>query len=106
MPFSAEASWERTKHLTAFPPNLEDYYKGILADYELIFNTAEKAKAKGAQLSGEGALKRESDFGCVPVDLARGREISLVTLLLKTFIAIRPTQLWLREDRGWLRERQ
>jgi DNA polymerase II large subunit len=47
MPFSAEASWERTKHLTAFPPNLEDYYKGILADYELIFNTAEKAKAKG-----------------------------------------------------------
>ena len=47
MPFSAEASWERTKHLTAFPAHLDDYYKGILADYESTFNTAEKAKAKG-----------------------------------------------------------
>jgi DNA polymerase II large subunit len=47
MPFSAETSWERTKHLTAFPAGLDDYYKGILAEYESTFNTAEKAKAKG-----------------------------------------------------------
>jgi DNA polymerase II large subunit len=47
MPFSAEESWERTKKLTAFPPHLEGYYKGILAEYEETFNTAEKAKAKG-----------------------------------------------------------
>ena len=47
MPFSAETSWERMRQLTAFPPHLEDYYKGILAEYESTFNTAEKAKAKG-----------------------------------------------------------
>ena len=47
MPFSAEASWERTKHLTAFPAHLEGYYRGILAEYESIYNTAERAKAKG-----------------------------------------------------------
>jgi len=47
MPFSADASWERTKRLTAFPPHLESYYKGILAEYESTFNIAEKAKAKG-----------------------------------------------------------
>ncbi len=47
MPFSADASWERMKQLTAFPAHLEDYYKGILGEYEATFNTAEKAKAKG-----------------------------------------------------------
>src|SRR5580658_1411773 len=47
MPFSADSSWERTKHLTAFPAHLDDYYRGILSEYELTFNTAEKAKAKG-----------------------------------------------------------
>ncbi|MGA2200173.1 MAG: hypothetical protein ABSG45_09575, partial [Nitrososphaerales archaeon] len=47
MPFSADAFWERTKHLTSFPAHLEDYYKGILAEYESTYNTAEKAKAKG-----------------------------------------------------------
>src|SRR5271169_6282578 len=47
MPFSAETFWERTKQLTAFPAHLDGYYKGILAEYELTYNTAEKAKAKG-----------------------------------------------------------
>ncbi|MGA2200176.1 MAG: hypothetical protein ABSG45_09590 [Nitrososphaerales archaeon] len=43
MPFSADAFWERTKHLTAFPAHLEDYYKGILAEYESTYNTAESS---------------------------------------------------------------
>ncbi len=47
MPFSAESAWERTRKLTPFPAHLEIYYKGILKEYELIYNIAEKAKAKG-----------------------------------------------------------
>ena len=47
MPFSADVSWERMKQLTAFPAHLEDYYKGILGEYEATFTAAEKAKAKG-----------------------------------------------------------
>src|SRR5208283_3580867 len=47
MPFSAESAWERTRKLTTFPTHLESYYKGILKEYELVYNTAEKAKAKG-----------------------------------------------------------
>ena len=47
MPFSAESAWERTKTLTPFPIELDGYYRGILQEYELTYNTAEKAKAKG-----------------------------------------------------------
>ena len=47
MPFSADASWERTRNLTPFPRHLEAYYRGILDEYELTYNTAEKAKARG-----------------------------------------------------------
>lgn len=47
MPFSADSSWERTRKLTAFPPHLDEYYMGLLKEYELTYNTAEKAKAKG-----------------------------------------------------------
>jgi DNA polymerase II large subunit len=47
MPFSAESAWERTRKLTPFPAHLESYYKGILKEYELVYNIAEKAKAKG-----------------------------------------------------------
>src|SRR5271156_1416556 len=47
MPFSAESAWERTKTLTPFPAQLDDYYQNILKEYELTYNTAEKAKAKG-----------------------------------------------------------
>jgi DNA polymerase II large subunit len=47
MPFSAESAWERTRKLTPFPTHLEGYYKGILKEYELVYNVAEKAKAKG-----------------------------------------------------------
>src|ERR1700735_1966287 len=47
MPFSADASWELTRNLTPFPRHLEAYYRGILEEYELTYNTAEKAKARG-----------------------------------------------------------
>ena len=47
MPFSAEATWQRTNTLTAFPPHLFKYYEEILLEYELAYNTAEKAKSKG-----------------------------------------------------------
>jgi DNA polymerase II large subunit len=47
MPFSAESAWERTRKLTPFPAHLENYYKNILREYELVYNVAEKAKAKG-----------------------------------------------------------
>ena len=47
MPFSAESAWERTKNLTPFPRHLDEYYMGLLKEYEVIYNTAEKAKAKG-----------------------------------------------------------
>src|ERR1700674_2054439 len=47
MSFSADASWERTKNLTPFPRQLDGYYASILKEYELIYNAAEKAKARG-----------------------------------------------------------
>ncbi len=47
MSFSAESAWERTRKLTAFPQSLEGYYKDILKEYELVYNAAERAKAKG-----------------------------------------------------------
>lgn len=47
MPFSADSAWERTRNLTSFPRSLDEYYLGLLKEYELTFNTAEKAKAKG-----------------------------------------------------------
>ena len=47
MPFSADSAWERTRNLTPFPRSLDDYYLGLLKEYELTYNTAEKAKAKG-----------------------------------------------------------
>lgn len=47
MPFSADSAWERTKSLTPFPRHLDEYYISLLREYELTYNTAEKAKAKG-----------------------------------------------------------
>ncbi len=47
MPFSAESAWERTRNLTQFPRSLDEYYMGLLKEYEIVYNTAEKAKAKG-----------------------------------------------------------
>lgn len=47
MPFSADSAWERTRNLTQFPRALDEYYMGLLKEYELVYNTAEKAKAKG-----------------------------------------------------------
>jgi DNA polymerase II large subunit len=47
MPFSADSAWERTRNLTKFPPQLDEYYISLLREYELTYNTAEKAKAKG-----------------------------------------------------------
>jgi DNA polymerase II large subunit len=47
MPFSADSAWERTKNLTAFPRHLDEYYISLLREYEVTYNAAEKAKAKG-----------------------------------------------------------
>jgi DNA polymerase II large subunit len=47
MPFSAESAWNRTRKLTSFPKQLDDYYISLLREYELTYNTAEKAKTKG-----------------------------------------------------------
>ncbi|MDG6920377.1 MAG: DNA polymerase II large subunit [Nitrososphaerota archaeon] len=47
MPFSADSAWERTRSLTTFPHHLDEYYVNLLREYEITYNTAEKAKAKG-----------------------------------------------------------
>jgi DNA polymerase II large subunit len=47
MPFSADSAWERTRNLTSFPQSLNEYYLGLLKEYELTYNTAEKAKGMG-----------------------------------------------------------
>jgi DNA polymerase II large subunit len=47
VPFSAKTAWERTSKLTSFPGTFRGYYEGILNDFELMYNIAEKCKSHG-----------------------------------------------------------
>jgi DNA polymerase II large subunit len=46
MSFSADEAWARAKTLTPFPTRLTGYYRDILSQYEVAYNTARAARSK------------------------------------------------------------
>ncbi|MBI3860142.1 MAG: DNA polymerase II large subunit [Thaumarchaeota archaeon] len=47
MSFSSEEAWARARKLAPFPPTLDPYYRDILEQYEMAFNSASTARVKG-----------------------------------------------------------